>query len=82
MEKMKPEMVAPMVVFLATDEAGDINGCTFSVTGGDVGIFREREVRSSIHKDGTWTLDELINIIPRSLARGLVNPVAPQPPKG
>jgi len=82
LEKMKPEMVAPMVVFLATDEAGDINGCTFSVTGGDVGIFREREVRSSIHKDGTWTLDELINIIPRSLARGLVNPVAPQPPKG
>lgn len=82
LEKLKPEMVAPMVVFLATDEAAYINGRTFLVGGGDIGIFREREVRSSIHKDGTWTVDELLNIIPKSLAKGLVNQAPPQPPQG
>ncbi len=69
LEKMKPEMVSPMVVYLATDEAGDINGRTFSVGGSEIGIFREREVSCSIYKDGTWTLDELIKIVPKSLTR-------------
>jgi NAD(P)-dependent dehydrogenase (short-subunit alcohol dehydrogenase family) len=82
LERLTPEMVAPMVVFLATDEAGDINGCTFSVSGGEIGIFREREVTSSIYKDGTWTLDELIDVVPRSLTKGLANPAPAQPPKG
>ena len=69
LERMKPEMVSPMVVYLATDEAANINGRTFSVGGSEIGIFREREVNSSIYKDGTWTLDELINIVPKNLTK-------------
>ena len=79
--KCPPEMVSPLILYLATDEAADINGCNFWVAGAEIGIFRDREVRSSIYKDGTWTLDELVNIIPRSIAKGLVNPSPPLPPK-
>jgi len=68
LEKMKPEMVSPMVVYLATDEAANINGRTFSVGGSEIGVFREREVSSSIYKDGIWTLDELISLVPKRLA--------------
>ena len=71
-------MVAALVVFLATDEAASINGCTFWAGGGDIGIFSRREVRSSIYKDGTWTLEELADIMPKSLAKGLVNPAPPE----
>jgi len=78
-EKMKPEMVAPLVVFLATDEAYYINGLTFNVGGGDVGIFREREIRSTIHKDGIWTIDELTTMIPKILPSGLTSQTQTQP---
>lgn len=78
LEKMTPEMVAPLVVYLCTDEAANINGCTFWVGGGEIGIYSEPEVKSRIYKDGIWTLEELINIVPRTLARGLVNPAPPQ----
>ena len=78
-EQMTPEMIAPLVVYLATDEAANINGYTFWVGGGRIGIYSEPEVRSSIIKDGIWTVSELIDIMPRTLARGLVNPASPQP---
>lgn len=78
-EQMTPEMIAPLVVYLATDEAANINGYTFWVGGGRIGIYSEPEVRSSIIKEGIWTVSELIDIMPRTLARGLVNPASPQP---
>jgi len=78
-EQMTPEMIAPLVVYLVTDEAANINGYTFWVGGGRIGIYSEPEVRSSIIKDGIWTVSELIDIMPRTLARGVVNPASPQP---
>jgi len=89
MEKLTPESVAQFVVFLATDEAANINGCTFDVynaamIGGPIGIgiYSEPIIMRSIHKDGMWTVDELIDIVPKTLTLGLANPAPPQPPKG
>ena len=81
LKKRTPEMLAPMVVYLSTDEAANVNGCTFSVSGGEIGIFRERYVHSRIYKDGVWTQDQLSDIMPKSITRGLVNPAPAQPPK-
>ena len=75
---MAPEAVAPIVVFLCTDEAANINGCTFDTHGGDIGLYSEPTVIKSIHKDGIWTLDELCKLIPNTLAQGLVNPSPPK----
>ena len=76
-----PEAIAPFVVFLCTDEAANINGCTFQVRGGEVDLMTDPVVVRSIHKVGTWTVDELCKLAPQSLAAGLVNPMPPQPPK-
>jgi len=80
--QFRPAMIAPLVVYLATDEAANINGCTFWVVGNEIGIFREREIRCRIFKDDIWTLDELIDIMPKSLAKGLINPAPQEPAKG
>ena len=75
---LEPEAIAPFVVFLCTDEAANINGCTFHVRGGEVHLMTDPVVIKSIHKAGMWTVDELCEIVPMSLAAGLVNPSPPK----
>jgi len=65
--RLLPEAVAPMVVYLASDEAGYINGKTFWVAGNEIGIFREREIVQRINKGSIWTTDELLRSIPEKL---------------
>jgi len=78
---LAPEAVSPMVVFLCTDEAANINGRNFLVTGGNVSLYSEPENCRSIFKEGVWTVDELCDLVPKTLAAGLVNPSPPQAPK-
>ncbi len=79
----EPEDNAPMIVFLATDAAANINGQTFGLSGtGGVSLYAPfPPALKSIHKDGRWTVDELVRLVPTTLAQGLVNPSPPQPPK-
>ncbi len=80
-EKATPEMIAPLVVYLATDEASDINGYDFFVGGGEIGVFSQPEVKGRIKKEGDWTVDELVDMMPKKVTAGLANPAPPQPPK-
>ncbi len=78
-----PELVAPMVVYLATDAAAYINGCCFSSSGGTIALHAEPlAIKSifSIRKDGLFTQDELERIIPITVAADVVNPSPPTPP--
>ena len=72
-----PEDVAPIVVYLCTDAAANINGCTVGASGGTISLYTVPVPARSIYKAGRWTLDELLNIVPTSLAAGLVNPSPP-----
>jgi len=76
-----PEDVAPIVVWLASDAAANINGCTFGSSGGQISLHTDPVPIKSIHKTERWTLDELDRTMPTTLAAGLVNPSPPQPPK-
>jgi NAD(P)-dependent dehydrogenase (short-subunit alcohol dehydrogenase family) len=76
-----PEDIAPFVVYLATGEAANINGCTFLVTGDQVALYSEPVATKTIYKAGVWTLDELSAVVPSTLAAGLMNPAPPEPPK-
>jgi len=78
---MAPEAIAPFVVFLCTDEAANINGCNFVVAGGEVHLYSEPQQVKSIYTKGIWTVDQLCEIVPASLAAGLVNPSPPQASK-
>lgn len=70
-KKMSPQHIAPLVVYLATDAAAGINGRTFSVKGGEIGLYSEPAIVSSIFKDGTWTVKELVDIMPKSITKNL-----------
>ena len=76
-----PQDIAPFVIYLATDEAANINGCTFLVAGNQIGLYSEPQPIRTIFKTGAWTLDELVAAVPVTLAAGLANPSPPQPPK-
>ena len=76
-----PEAIAPLVVFLCTDEAANINGRIFFVRSGQISLMTDPEIWRSMHKDGRWTVDELCQLLPQSLGQGLVNPSPPAPPK-
>ncbi|MFQ5666073.1 MAG: SDR family oxidoreductase [Candidatus Binatia bacterium] len=85
LEDLKPEDVAPMVVFLASDHAATVNGQFFLCAGGSVSLISQPRPIKTIYKpDGRWTLDELDELVPLTLAEGLVNPAPPrgQAPSG
>ncbi len=73
------EDVAPFVTWLSSDEAAHVNGHIFYVTGGLVALLNEPEPVKTIHKEGRWTLEELIRVVPPTLGMELHNP-APAPP--
>ena len=54
-----PEDIAPLVVYLATGGASNINGCTFTVRHGEVSLLSEPSPIKTVRKDGVWTFPEL-----------------------
>jgi NAD(P)-dependent dehydrogenase (short-subunit alcohol dehydrogenase family) len=77
-----PETVAPFIVYLCTDAAADINGQVFDVTGGSIALYSEPVKKKSIDKkDGLWTVEELVDLVPKVLLEGYKNPSPPQPAK-
>jgi NAD(P)-dependent dehydrogenase (short-subunit alcohol dehydrogenase family) len=81
MESMKPEDIAPLVVWLASDDAAHVNGRTFFAETGRIGLFPEPVQEKMILKQGGFTIDELFSMMPRTLAQGLINPAPPETPK-
>ncbi len=75
-----PEDVAPMVAWLASDDAAHVNGHVFHVTEGLVTLLNEPEEVKTIQKDGRWTLEELIRVVPVTLGFELFNPAPSQNP--
>jgi len=74
-----PEMVAPMAAHLASDEAWNINGYVFAVAGGNVSVLHHPTAMRTIWKPGLWTIDELIERVPRELMGDIPNPAPPPP---
>jgi len=75
----RPETVGPFMVYLCTEEAADINGQVFDVTGGDIAIYSEPVKEKTItKKKGLWTVEELIEQVPKVLLEGYKNPSPPK----
>ncbi len=75
----EPEYVAPMTVFLCLDEAWNVNGKVFYVSGGRISLAHEEAPMRTVIKQGMWTIDELAQLVPRELMQGLQNPAPPPP---
>jgi len=78
-ENMKPEDIAPLVLWLASDDAANVNGRTFYVEAGRIGLYSEPSLEKQLVKAGGWTVDELFMFMPLTMTGELVNPDAPQP---
>jgi len=71
-----PEYIAPMVVYLCTDEAKDVNGQLFHAERSLIHTYRYGEEAKAIYKytdGGMFTVDELIETVPASLMNGIPN---------
>jgi NAD(P)-dependent dehydrogenase (short-subunit alcohol dehydrogenase family) len=69
---LDPDYIAPLIVFLGTNEAKKITGHFIYASGGDLCIYaRPLHMMGGspifIRKAGKWTVDELANVIPATL---------------
>jgi NAD(P)-dependent dehydrogenase (short-subunit alcohol dehydrogenase family) len=74
----EPEQVAPMIAWLASDQASDVTGRIFHTVGNRVSLMNSPEQGRSIHKAGRWTVEEIAGIFPETIGMDLVNPAPPQ----
>ena len=72
-ETHPPSKIAPMVVWLCTDAARDVNGRTFHVRGDTVALLSEPGAEREITQDGGWTLDDLDRVAPAQLVGDLTD---------
>ena len=72
------EDIAPMVVWLASDEAQHVNGHVFHVTEGLITMLNEPAPVKTIQKDGPWTVEEIARVFPATIGLELLNPAPSQ----
>jgi len=65
-----PEAIPPLLVYLCTDEAADINGQVFGVRGQEIHVYQEQTKNSIVKNEGFWTVDELVELVPKALFSG------------
>jgi hypothetical protein len=78
-EELDPDDIAPMVVYLASETAGHVNGQFFLCFGNQIALVSQpRPVHTLYKTEGVWTLDELDVLVPDGLIKGLANPAPPK----
>ncbi|MGW0856106.1 SDR family NAD(P)-dependent oxidoreductase [Streptomyces sp. NPDC002690] len=63
-------MVAPIVVYLASDAAAEVTGCVFRAGGGKIGLYSHPVETRTVFRDeesGPWSYDELADLLPRTV---------------
>ena len=68
-----PESIAPLVCWLASDESQGVNGQIFYITTGHLGVFSRMHQIKEIHKDGSFSIDDIRRVMP-SIATIVPNP--------
>jgi enoyl-[acyl-carrier-protein] reductase (NADH) len=72
-----PEFISPMVAYLVSDAAADVNGQVFHVEKGKIGLYSMPQEMKEILKEeegGMWSVSELEELVPKKLLEGYVNP--------
>ena len=73
-----PDAVAPMVVWLCTDDAANVNGRDFLVGGNHIALYSLPEPVANMMTDSTWDLDTVAKRAPEELVKGLTNAFLPK----
>jgi NAD(P)-dependent dehydrogenase (short-subunit alcohol dehydrogenase family) len=81
MDVLKPELVAPLVVFLCTDKAANVNGRDFIVGGNEISLVSLPQKERTLWREGGWTLDALDRAFEGAIGQAVKNPMPAQAPK-
>jgi len=68
-----PRKIAPLVVWLCTDAAANINGRTFEIWGNTISLLSEPEPLRTIVNSAGWDLESLDEVAPTALAADLID---------
>ncbi|MDD9932098.1 MAG: SDR family NAD(P)-dependent oxidoreductase [Myxococcales bacterium] len=63
--KRGPKQIAPVVTWLASEDAKEVNAQIIHVSRGTVGIMQQPAVIRSFSADALWTLDQLGDLMPK-----------------
>jgi 3-oxoacyl-[acyl-carrier protein] reductase len=72
-----PEFVAPMVAYLCSESAAEVNGQIFHAERGKIHTYYYGEEARAIYKqadNGLFSVDELVESVPGTLMAGVENP--------
>ncbi len=71
MKKMSPAHIAPLVAYLATDEAQYISGQIFGVRGKEIFLFSQPRPIRAIHNSEGWTPESLAEVFKGAMGPSL-----------
>ena len=72
---LDPEDIAPFVAYLASDIPRNVSGQTFLVHGRTISLMSQPRLTETLYKaEHLWTVEELLQVLPRSLCSNLENP--------
>lgn len=74
-EAQAPEDVSPLVVYLATEQAGNVTGCVFDSFRNFIAIYDDppRFWKTIEKKENRWLAEELVELMPKTLT-GVIQP--------
>jgi NAD(P)-dependent dehydrogenase (short-subunit alcohol dehydrogenase family) len=67
-QRMTPEKIAPLAVYLSSDAAADITGQIFSVRNNEIYLFNQPRPIKTIHRTEGWTPEQLATELKSALA--------------
>ena len=67
LKRMSPDHIAPLVVYLASDQAGNINGQVFGVRAKEIVLYSMPRPVRTIHRDEGWTPQTVAEVIPQAM---------------
>jgi NAD(P)-dependent dehydrogenase (short-subunit alcohol dehydrogenase family) len=74
-DAMAPENISPLVVWLGSEEAGDVTGRMFEVDGGRVCVVHGWQRGPEVDKGARWSPDELGDVVRKLVAADHPTPV-------
>jgi NAD(P)-dependent dehydrogenase (short-subunit alcohol dehydrogenase family) len=63
----EPEDIAPMVVYLLSDQARNITGQVYSVAGGKIAVWNQPVETRAMYKEGRWSAEEIAAKLPSTV---------------
>jgi NAD(P)-dependent dehydrogenase (short-subunit alcohol dehydrogenase family) len=74
-----PANVAPVVVYLCSDEAANVSGRVIGASGYQITLYSEITMERQMFNDGPWDIDELFDRAPNTIFAGLEAPSGDRP---